>query len=255
MIGEVQTVAGAGDALRRVSRWELRALPRIGIGLAVNLLLAFSWILISPLQYTDRNKVAVIVVYFATFVLADSVTTNMFADQAGRRTGGNGYWRSFALIAVRNVTLFLALGVPLLVATAVLALIGRRPVMTPFAVSAVSVQIMVWLAVCSILATCFPVAAFGPRTMWRERRDRRSTAWRLVAVAAPYGLLWLLLPADDGRRRLPGLGAMHRRTPGAQGVDFLHQAIGAVIGGLLIWLLCMLIGAWVARRRSWRPRA
>ncbi|GAA1005319.1 hypothetical protein [Tsukamurella strandjordii] len=249
----MQTVASGRAALRRVSRRELRALPRIGTGLAVNLLLAFGWILFSPLEYTDRNKISVIIVYFVTFVLADSATTNMFADQARRQAGEpHRYGKCVALVVVRNVTLFVALGAPLLIATAVLVILSDRPALVPFAMASVSVQVLVWLGVCSILATAFPVARVGPRGLWNGRREVRTTVLRLASMGVPYLVLWVLLPADEGRRRLPGLGAVHRRTPGAQGMDHLHQALGAVVAALTIWLICVLIGAAIARHRAWR---
>ncbi|MET9327351.1 hypothetical protein [Tsukamurella sp. NPDC003166] len=252
----MQTVARAGGTLRRVSRWELRALRRIAVGLLVNLVLAFGWLLVDPLDYTARTKVPVIVVYFVTFVLADSVTTNMLADQAAARSGrSTGFGASLGILVARNVTLFLALGVPLVAATVTLVALTGHAGATPVAVSSVLMQVFVWLGICSIVAALFPVTAASPLVWWRDRRNLPVTAWRVVAALVPYALLWVLVPADGRRRRLPGMGAVHRRTTGAQPLDHVHQAMTAVLVGLLMWGVGIGIGAVIVRIRNWRPRA
>ncbi|TWS18273.1 hypothetical protein FK529_16370 [Tsukamurella asaccharolytica] len=251
----MQTVAGAGGTLRGVLHWEQRALRRIGVGLLFNLALAFGWLLFDPLEYTAHTEIPVIVVYFVTFVLADSATTNMLADQAAVRSGrSTGFGASLGVVVARNVTLFLALGVPLVAATVTLVALTGHGGATPIAVSSVLMQVFVWLGICSILAALFPVTAASPLAWWRDRRNPRVTAWRAFAALAPYALLWVLVPAD-GRRRLPGMGAVHRRTTGAQPLDHVHQAVTAVLVGLLLWGVGIGIGAGIVRIRNWRPRA
>lgn len=249
-------MAGAGAALRRASRREMRVLRRIGVGLVLNLVLAFAWLLAEPLEYTNRTKVAVIVVYLVTFVLADSVTTNMLSDQARYRAGwSTGFWDSLAVVAMRNATLALSLGVPLAAATVGLVLVSGHASAAPSAAASVLLQVFVWLGLATVLAALFPVREAHPLAWWRERRDIRTTAWRLFSVVVPYALLWVLVPSDGQRRRLPGLGAVHRRTPGVHPLGQAHQVALALMAGVAIWSVCIAIGAAIMRYRDWRPRA
>ncbi|WP_139057677.1 hypothetical protein [Tsukamurella pseudospumae] len=252
----MQNLAWVGGVFRRASRRELRALRRIGVGLVFNLVLAFAWLLVDPLEYTERTEIPVIIVYFVTFVLADSVTTNMLGDQAAVRSGrSTGIAASLGIVLARNVSLLLALGVPLVAATVTLVALTGHGAAMPVAVSSVLMQVFVWLGICSILAALFPVSPASPLVWWRDRRDLRVTAWRVLAALVPYALLWVLVPAEGRRRRLPGMGAVHRRTTGAQPLDHVHQAVTAVLAGLLLWGVCIGVGAVVVRIRNWRPRA
>lgn len=254
--GRVQTIARTGENLRRASQWELRALRRIAAGLIVNLVLAFAWLLVDPLDYTARTKIPVIVVYFVTFVLADTVTTNMLADQAAVRwRRPTGLATGFGILLFRNLTLLLALGLPLIAATVALVALAGHAAAAPVAASSVLLQVLVWLGISSVLAALFPVTRASPLAWWRDRRDLRVTAWRGFALVVPYVLLWVLVPDEGRRRRLPGLGAVHRRTTGARPLDHAHQAISAVFFGAGLWLGCVAIGALVVRLRRWRPRA
>lgn len=248
--------------MRRVARYEARVLRRIMIGLVLNLVLAVAWLVVDPLEYTDRSEVPVIVVYFVTFILADSVTTNMLSDQvapgsvgAGDRAAPTGFREGLAVLVARNLTLLLALGGPVFLVTAVLVPISGHAGATPAAIASEILQICVWLGLSSIVAALFPVVIASPLTWWRERRDLRATAWRLFSVAVPYMLLWVLVPAQGRRSHLPGVGSVHRRAPGVQPFAHVHQAVGAVATGVVVWAVCMVIGAAVVNRRQWRPRA
>lgn len=258
----MQIIARAGVAVRRVARYEVRVLRRIVIGLVLNLVLAVAWLAVDPLEYTDRSEVGVVVVYFVTFVLADSVTTNMLSDQVARRSADSGdraastgFWEGLAILVARNLTLLLVLGGPVFVVTAVLVPLSGHAGAVPAAIASEVLQISVWLGLCSIVAALFPVVLASPLAWWRERRDLRASAWRVFSVAVPYVLLWVLVPAQGRRSHLPGVGSVHRRTPGAQPFAHAHQAVGAVATGVAIWAVCIVIGAAVARLRRWRPRA
>jgi hypothetical protein len=241
---------------RDVAVAEIRTVPHVWFTLALNLALAVGWLLVDPLQYHQHGKTATLMTYLATFALADVVTTNMFADHA-TRAGGPRHERFgglLHLVVMRNLSRLLLLGGPLLLITVVLAAFTetRSPL---FPTVTVSIQVLVWLSLGAVVSALLPVAKVPLRQWWADRRHPVVTLWRLLSIAVPYLMAWVLVPSDGRRMRLPGLGAVHRRTPGAGGVTGSHHAFAVLLAGLLLWVASMVIATLLLRRARTFPNA
>ncbi|GAA4382775.1 hypothetical protein [Tsukamurella soli] len=227
---------------------EVRTLPRVWAGVVFNVVLAFAWLVIQPLDYGRTDRVSVIMTYFATFVLADSATTNMFCDLAPLSQGRLRLRSVAGAVLVRNVSLLLVIGVPMGVATGVLTWFLAPHRFLPISVAVVGLQVLIWMGLCSVSAALLPTVRRPLMDRWRHRRDWRETGWWIVGQTVPLAGIWVLVPVDADREVFPGVGFVHRHTPGGRDIATLQHGVAAVVDGAGLWLL----GVAIATVLIWR---
>lgn len=227
---------------------EARALPRLWGGLVLNVSLAFGWLLIQPLDLSGHAKVSTIMTYFTTFILADPATTNMFSELAPLRRGRLRLRTIAGIVVVKNLSLMLLIGGPLVAATAAVALAMEPRRLLPMSVAGVALQVLIWMGMCSVAAALLPTARRPLLARWRCRRHWRQNAWWAVGQAVPLAGIWVLIPVDSNREVFPGVGIVHRHTPGGRQFATVLHAGAAVVDGAGLWLL----GVGFATALIWR---
>ena len=214
-------------------------------GLALNLGLSLLYLIVAPLTSDSHQDLAILVgTYFALFLLADVTTTNALGADAERvRDRLNRGVPVRRILLRKNLALLLAVGAPILVATALITLQTDTPDRLALTLPAVLVPILIWLGVGNAVSVAFPVAAAPLRQRWQQRRDLRTTGRWLLALAIPY----LLCLAVDPMTRLPML---IMRALGPYG--HLSVAVPAVVltgCGLAMYAAATAAGLRVSRRR------
>lgn len=127
--------------------------------------------------------------YFAVFILADVTTTNVLGADARRvRLSLLGKTPLLRILIVKNITLFLIVGLPTLVATAAITVYSEADYRLVLTLPGVLFPILTWLGVGNLVSVVLPVAAASLRERWRQRHQLRPTARWLVAVTLPYAL-------------------------------------------------------------------
>jgi hypothetical protein len=215
-------------------------------GLAVNLVFSIIYLAWDPLHGRHRAAWVILVgSYFATFVLADVTTTNILGTDRIRvrrsLAAGVGVFR---VILAKNAVLLIVVGVPTLLATAILTVVSNESPRLALTLVGVALPIMTWLGVGNLVSVLLPVAYAPWRLRWRLRYRRGWTARWLVHLAIPYALLYVVDPFDDSF-----LSAIrHLRIGGGQRTD-AHAAIIAV-AAITIWLGLTWLSTGIVRRRG-----
>lgn len=133
--------------------------------------------------------------YSAVWILADVTTTNLLGADArrvepGLRRGG-GLRR---ILLIKNLALLLIVGLPTLLATAVITVTTDHDYKLALTLPGVLFPILTWLGVGNIASVLLPVATIPWRERWRQRRLFRRTARWLASLALPYALLGAVDP-------------------------------------------------------------
>ena len=165
-------------------------------GLGFNLVLALLYLVIAPLAGRPHHDWAILVgSYFAVYILGDVTTTNVLgsdAEQVRRRLmAGTPLAR---ILIAKNLVLLVVVGLPTLVATAVITVFTESTSDLLVTVPGVLLPILTWLGVGNLISVAFPVAAMPLRERWERRREPRSTVRWLSAFAIPYALYWGVRP-------------------------------------------------------------
>ncbi|MGV9665472.1 hypothetical protein ACWDUL_13910 [Nocardia niigatensis] len=217
-------------------------------GVGANVVLSGLFLLISPLTLHKHGWVVLVGVYFATFVLADVTTTNVLGVDADRTrlslAAGVPVRR---ILMVKNLALLLIVGLPTLLATAVLtAATSTHPMQrTGVSVADVALPILAWLGVGNLVSALLavPPRALGQR--WAARRDWRSTLPWLTHLVLPYGLYYFVAPIDGEQRAI--LGHHLGRSMSGELRGAIHIGVG-----LTVWLTGTVLAVAVVRRRGLR---
>ncbi|MFE3256763.1 hypothetical protein [Nocardia sp. NPDC059229] len=217
-------------------------------GVGANVVLSGLFLLISPLTLHKHGWVVLVGVYFATFVLADVTTTNVLGVDADRTrlslAAGVPVQR---ILVVKNFALLTIVGLPTLLATAVLtAKTSAHPMQRAgVSVADVALPILAWLGVGNSVSALLavPPRALGQR--WAARRDWRSTLPWLTHLVLPYGLYYFVAPIDGEQRAILGYH-LGRSMPGD-----LRSAIHLGVG-VAVWLAGTVLAVAVVRRRGLR---
>ncbi|HEX2902907.1 MAG TPA: hypothetical protein VHO01_05570 [Jatrophihabitans sp.] len=230
-------------------QWSFRWPCNWLLGVFLNLVLSFLWLIVVPLT-GRRHQDAVILVgtYFAVFILADVTTTNVLGLDAVRVRAGLARGVSVTrMLLTKNLALLIIVGIPTLLATAVLTVRSEHPYRLVLTLPGVALPMFAWLGVGNVVSTVYPVAIESLRTRWQQRSQWRRLAPWLAHLAIPYALLYLVDPVGD----LPA--SVFRLLPHAWRSAEL-RGVGYAGYGLLIWAL----GTWFAttwvRRRGLQLR-
>jgi hypothetical protein len=171
-------------------------------GVAFNLVLSLLWLAAAPLTGRPHHDWAIIVgSYFAVFILADVTTTNVLGADAQRvRLSLGNATPLRRILLVKNITLMLVVGVPTLIATAIITLLSEADYRLELTLPGVAFPILTWLGVGNLVSVLLPVAPARLRQRWERRRDLRHTARWLVAISLPYALCVAIGPVGRAPR-------------------------------------------------------
>ncbi|MCW2525027.1 MAG: hypothetical protein JWO63_3362 [Frankiales bacterium] len=236
------------DVLEEI-RWSF-TLPMIWLqGVGANLVLSFLWLLWAPLTGRPREDWVVVVgSYFATFVLADVTTTNVLGPDAQRVVSSLDQGQSTLRILLRkNAALLVIVGLPTLVATAILTVTSEDSYRLAVTLPGVAFPIFTWLGVGNIVSVLLPVRSRPLRERWARREDRRSTFWWLFHLGLPYLLWYGVNPLGAAPRAILRSLARASRTDEVRGLVLTTT-------GVAIWLFGTAVAAWLVRVRGLRLR-
>ncbi|MFD6353820.1 hypothetical protein [Nocardia tengchongensis] len=217
-------------------------------GVGANVLLSGLFLVISPLTLHKHGWVVLVGIYFATFVLADVTTTNVLGVDADRTrlslATGVPVQR---ILIIKNLALLIIVGLPTLLATAVLtATTSTHPMQrTGISVTDVALPILAWLGVGNLVSALLavPPRALGQR--WAARRDLPSTVPWLLHLVLPYGLYYFVAPIDGEQRAILGHHLGRSMSGAARGA--IHLGIGVTV-----WAAGTALAVAVVRRRGLR---
>lgn len=212
-------------------------------GLAANLVLSLLYLAISPLHSGHHHRSWAILVgtYFAVFVLADVTSTNVLGvDTLRVRLRLLRGVPLLRILLVKNLVLLLLVGLPTLLATAVITLRGQPGYLLELTLPGVLYPVLTWLGVGNLVSVWLPVAPVRLRMRWQERRRLRRTLRWLFGLILPY----VLCLAVDPMSKLPRLldRATHLHGDETHGTTLL-------LLGLLCWGVGTALAVLLARRR------
>jgi hypothetical protein len=216
-------------------------------GVALNLVLSVLFLVMVPLSRGHHQDWAVVVgSYFAVFILADVTTTNVLGADA-RRVAASlaGGVPTSRLLLIKNLTLLIIVGLPTMIATAVITVTSEADYRLAITLPAVLFPILTWLGVGNLVSVALPVSPQPLRRRWAERRQLGRTMRWLVHLALPYLLYLLVSPVGHLPALLRRLLRMLPRATPPRGWLLAGSGIG-------LWVLGTLLADTLAR---WRPVA
>lgn len=226
--------AGRHEALWRQVvdelRWSFKP-PCVWLsGVAFNAVLSLLWLAVVPLTGRPHHDWAIIVgSYFVVWILADVTTTNMLGADALRvRIGLLRDVRLRRILLIKNLALLLLVGVPTLLATAIITVATEADYRLTLTLSGVLFPILTWLGVGNVASVVLPVATVEWRERWRQRRNVKVSARWAASLALPYALLGATEPVSALPRLV--LRQLHFLPPTLQ----VRGAVLCVLG-LAIW--------------------
>ncbi|MBW0016719.1 MAG: hypothetical protein JO236_04115 [Mycobacterium sp.] len=257
---------GFWRALRDEIRWAFTP-PRIWLsGVVVNLVLAVVWLVFQrmtahPVQHPMAHRyhhagfyhqrqidwVILISTYFASFVLADVTTTNVFGADHHRvakgLSDGTPFWR---VLLLKNLTLLAIVGVPTLLVAMALTLWKQTPAQLGDTIPNVAVPIVSWLGVGNVISVLLPVGSEPLTQRWHDRRNwRRTGAW-ILALTLPYALYYVADPMGGVEHQV-----LWTKVPAAIGPVFGRDTKSFVHLGIAIavWAIGTFVAyLWVRKR-------
>ena len=177
------------------------------------------------------------------FILADVTTTNVLGADAERvRLGLHRGIRLGRILLAKNVALLIIVGLPTLIATALITVNSEADYRLVLTLPGVAFPILTWLGVGNIVSVLLPIAVLPLRQRWQERRDLRRTVLWLLHLGLPYALLFAVNPIGG----LPRL--LNRQLPGVAETA-AGRGLMLFLAGLALWGLGTAIALLVARLR------
>lgn len=208
-------------------------------GVAVNLVLSLLWLIIAPLSGQPHRDWAILVgSYFAVFILADVTTTNVLGADAERvRLGLKRHVSLGRILLVKNLALLIIVGLPTLVATAVITVNSEADYRLVLTLPGVAFPILTWLGVGNIVSVILPIAVRPLRQRWQERHDLRRTLLWLFHLGLPYGLLFAVDPLSELPRGLNRSLPDVAQTAAGRGLMLLLAGLALYAFGTMTALL------------------
>lgn len=210
-------------------------------GVAFNALLAAGYLLLWPLTTSEQyDIVSLFTVYFATFIMADVTTTNVFGHDILRTVRALEAGRSFAsLIAVKNLVQVMVVVIPMSLITFGVTCWVEGADDLALTVPRVLYPMLLWLGIGNLLSVLAP--ALPAPLAWRIGTLRRGwPGWRLhratlLAYAMPY-LLYYLTAASDLPGNLNALFSLLGSMPQKWQSGYMLLTASAVIYLVVTWL-------------------
>ncbi len=226
-------------------RWSLTAPWLWFSGVIFNLVLAVGWLFYEPLRGRPHGDWAIIVgTYFAVWILADVTTTNVLgADAARVRLSVLRGVPMLRILLVKNLTLLALIGLPTLVATAVITLRGEADYRLIITLPGVAFPVLTWIGVGNVVSVLLPVLIVPLKERWRRRKQVWPTVRWLGHLGLPYALLGLVQPAGALPRLITG--QLTFLTPTLE-----VKAVVVTLTGLFFWGAGTAAALCVNRRRG-----
>lgn len=232
--------AAFAGALRDELAWTF-SLPMGWLqGVAFNAALAASYLVFWPLVASEHYDIVLLfTVYFATFIMADVTTTNVFGHDVLRTVRALDDGRGFAsILAIKNVVQVIVVVIPLMIITLGVTIAIEGTGNLVLTLPGILYPMLLWLGVGNVLTVLAP--ALPAPVKWRLA-NIRGGRWRmhiamLVAYGIPYFLYYAAAASD-----LPGnLNALFGLIVGTNAAKWQSGAmlLGAsvVIYLVLTWL-------------------
>lgn len=216
-------------------------------GVAVNLVLSLLWLAAAPLTGRPHHDWAIIVgTYFAVFILADVTTTNVLGADAPRvRFSLRNETPLRRILLVKNITLMLVVGLPTLIATAIITLLSEADYRLMLTLPGVAFPILTWLGVGNLVSVLLPVSPARLLQRWEQRRELRPTARWLVAISLPYALCVAIGPVSRVPRIV--LQALNFLPSGT-----VTRGVIVLLTGIAFWVIGTAAALAVVRHRALR---
>ncbi|RRD47777.1 hypothetical protein [Tessaracoccus sp. OH4464_COT-324] len=161
-------------------------------GVAFNLTLAAAYLVVWPLAFDERYDVVLLfTVYFATFIMADVTTTNIFGHDFSRTQrrldAGEGF---MGILFQKNLIQLMVVILPMFVITGLVTWWWAGVDELVLALPGILYPMLLWLGVGNLVSVAFPVLPAPVK--WRLH-NWRAGMWRmhlpvLLAYGIPYGL-------------------------------------------------------------------
>ena len=225
-------------------RWAFRRPYGWLLGIGVNLLLSLAYLVVVPLRGGAHRDWAVLVgTYFAVFVLADVTSTNVLGvDTERTRLRLLRHVTLLRILLVKNIALLVIVGLPTIVATAIITINDEPEYRLTLTVPGVLYPTLTWLGVGNLVSVLLPYWPVPLVTRWHERhRWRRTLRW-LACLALPYALCVAVNPMS----RLPRIVTKLLHLPPGAGV----HGTEVLALGVLTWGVFTAIAVAVAHRRG-----
>lgn len=185
-------------------------------GVLFNLVLAAAYLVVWPLAFDDHYDVVLLfTAYFATFIMADVTTTNIFGHDIVRTLAALRRGRSFAsLILMKNLVQTIVVVMPMVLLTIGVTWYVDGAEELFLAIPGILYPMLLWLGIGNLISVLYPV--LPAPINWRIQSIRAGRkqwllhAPMLISYAIPYVLYALAATTD-----LPGnLNALIRVVAG-----------------------------------------
>lgn len=174
-------------------------------GVLFNLVLAAAYLVVWPLAFDDHYDVVLLfTAYFATFIMADVTTTNIFGHDIVRTLAALRRGRSFAsLILLKNLVQAIVVVMPMVLLTIGVTWYVDGAEELFLAIPGILYPMLLWLGIGNMISVLYPV--LPAPINWRIQSIRAGRkqwllhAPMLISYAIPYVLYALAATTD-----LPG---------------------------------------------------
>ncbi|MDO4685821.1 MAG: hypothetical protein Q4A92_04670 [Corynebacterium sp.] len=163
-------------------------------GVLLNVVLAAAYLLLWPLASNEHYDIVLLfTVYFATFIMADVTTTNIFGHDIVRMTRALQSGRSFiSLVLLKNLVQALIIILPMVLVTMAITYMVSGPGELVLVIPGILYPMLLWLGVGNVISVLYPV--IPAPIPWRIQSIRGGTQnWKLHApLLISYAIPWVL---------------------------------------------------------------
>lgn len=220
-------------ALKEEIKWTF-TLPMTWLqGVLINLVLAGFYRLFWTLEANPKyDTVLLYTVYFATFIMADITTTNVFGADFSRTIQKINDGESFSAILLRkNVVQFLVIILPVLLVTYGWTEYLYMDAQLLRTIPGILYPMLLFLGIGNLISVLFVVPAVSLTWHWKNLYDLRAQVPVLVSYALPFVIYGLWVYTD-----LPGFLNQVLRSLGTDVmVPPVESGLALLLGGFMIY--------------------
>lgn len=209
-------------------------------GVIFNAVLAAAYLVIWPLSgNTHSDVVLLFTTYFATFIMADVTTTNIFGHDIAHTVHALKGGRSLeSLLLMKNVVQILLIIIPFTLVTAVLSWYNRGATDLVLAIPGILYPMLLWLGIGNLVSILYP--AIPAPIKWRSTH-LKAGQWRmqapmLISYAIPYVLYFITAYID-----LPG--TLNQTFAALFGFPRPEESGALLLGASMIIYTCLTTAA------------